>query len=92
MKDFEDMTYEELLKAQTQIKSALTNSRGKAIKEKVDKIANDIDELCCLIANLGGDTTISCIRPDYLEDMDLHEYKSFLVDCFDFSLLFDVEE
>ena len=93
MKNFENMTYEELRQAQAQIKNALMDFREKAIKEKVNKIINDIDELRCLIEKLGGDPTVSCIRPAYLEEIDLHEYRSFLFDgCFDFSALFDLEE
>lgn len=93
MENFESMTYEELQQAQAQIKNALMDFRGKAIKEKVNKIIDDIDELRYLIEKLGGDSTISCIRPGYLEDIDLDEYRSFLLDgCFDFSLLFDSED
>lgn len=93
MKDFENMTYEELLQVQAQVKSALVDSREKAIKEKVNKVVKAIDELCYLIEKLKGDSMIPCIRLAYGEALDLHEYKSFLNDdCFDFSALFDSEE
>lgn len=93
MKDFKNMTYEELLQVQAQIKNALMDFRRKTIKEKINKIVNDIDELNNLIEKLGGDSTISCIRTSYLPDIDLHEYKSLLSDdCFDFSMLFDLKD
>ena len=90
MKNFENMTYEELKEAQSQIEIALRKNRVKTVKTKARDVIRAIDDFCDFINELGGDPAIPCFK--YHEDMDLIDFKNILNLNFVPEALFDDEE
>lgn len=91
MKEFEEMTYDELKEAQSQIEIALRKNRVKTVRAKARDVVKTIDDFCNFIEELGGDPAIPCFNNDY-ENMDLIDFKNILILNFIPETLFDEEE
>lgn len=90
MKEFEEMTYDELKEAQSQIEIALRKNRVKTVRAKARDVVKAIDDFCNFIEELGGDPAIPCFK--HHEDMDLIDFKNILNLNFIPETLFDEEE
>ena len=90
MKDFENMTYEELKETQSQIEIALRENRVKTVKTKARDVIRTIDDFCDFISELGGDPAIPCFK--YYENMNLIDFKNILNLYFVPETLFDDEK
>lgn len=90
MKEFEEMTYDELKEAQSQIEIALRKNRVKTVRTKARDVVKAIDDFCNFIEELGGDPTSPCFK--YHEDIDLIAFKNILNLNFVPEALFDDEE
>lgn len=91
MKEFEEMTYDELKEAQSQIEIALRKNRVKMVRAKARDVVQAIDDFCNFIEELGGEPVTPCFKDDY-ENMDLIDFKNILNLNFIPETLFDEEE
>lgn len=90
MKEFEEMTYDELKEAQSQIEIALRKNRVKKVRAKARDVVKAIDDFCNFIEELGGDPAIPCFQ--FYENIDLIDFKNILNLNFIPEALFDEEE
>lgn len=91
MKEFEEMTYDELKEAQSQIEIALRKNHVKMVRAKARDVVKAIDDFCSFIKELGGNPVTPCFKDDY-ENMDLIDFKNILNLNFIPETLFDEEE
>lgn len=93
MKEFEEMTYDELKKAQSQIEIALRKNHVKMVRAKARDVVKTIDDFCNFIEELGGNPVTPCFK-DYenMNLIDLIDFKNILNLNFIPEALFDEEE